>query len=83
MHEDSLHEFVAQHAGGFSKVVEFDASFLGALAEAQELLMVVWHPLDANALGAVSSDKDAPALAVGLPYRLICQAHGVQGGEEL
>ena len=32
-HEESLHEFVAQHAGRFSKIVELDASSLGALAE--------------------------------------------------
>ena len=58
-HEDSLHEFVARHACGFSKVVKLDASFLGALAESQELLVVVRHPLDAS------------ALSVGLSYRLI------------
>ena len=77
-HEASLHEFVAQHAGGFSKVVELDASSLGTLTENQELLVVVWHPLDANALGAVGSDEDAPALAVGISYRHVCQAHGTK-----
>ena len=45
-HEEPLHELMAQHAGGFSKVVEFDASLLGTLAEGQELLMAVRHPLD-------------------------------------
>ena len=76
-HEESLHEFVAQHARGFSKVFELEASLLGSLTEGQELLVVVWHPLDANALTALGSDEDAPALAVGLPYRRVCQAHGV------
>ena len=70
-HEEPLHALMAQHAGGFSKVVELNASFLDVLAESQELLVVVRHPLDANALVAVGSDEDAPALVVGLPHRQI------------
>ena len=68
-HEEPLHELVAQHAGRFSKVVELDASFLGALAESQELFVVVWYSLNANALGALGFDEDASTLAVGLPHR--------------
>ena len=69
---------VAQRAGRLAKVVELDASSLRALAEGQELLVVVRYPLDANALGAVGADEDAPALAVGLPHRHLRQAHGVE-----
>ena len=68
-HEEPLHELMAQRAGGFSKVVELGAWFLDVLAESQELSVVVRHPLDANALGAVGSDENAAALAVGLPHR--------------
>ena len=68
-HEEFLHEPMAQHAGGFSKVVEFDASLLGVVADSQELSVVVRHPLDANALGALGSDENAPALAEGIALR--------------
>ena len=44
--------------------------------------MVVWHPPDASTLSALGLNKDAPALAVGLPHRYIHQAHSVELREE-